>query len=103
MRISDWSSDVCSSDLKEAKGSACADEEIHGFLANFVFVQFDFLHDGASTAPAAMTLLRECLQPANAGDAPLLWSRQIGRASCRERVLSVRVDLGGRRIIQNTK
>lgn len=61
--------------LKEAKGSACADEEIHGFLANFVLVHFDFLHDGASTAPTAMTLLRECLQPANAGDAPLLWSR----------------------------
>lgn len=68
--------------LNESKGSACADEEIHGFLANFVLVQFDFLHDGASTAPAAMTLLRECLQPANAGDAPLLWSRL--RSSARD-------------------
>ena len=61
--------------LKKAKGSACSDEEIHRFLANFVLVQFDFLHDGASTSPAAMTLLRECLQPTSAGDAPLLWSR----------------------------
>ncbi len=61
--------------LTKAKGSACSDEEIHGFLANFVLVQFDFLHDGASTSPAAMTLLRECLEPANAGDTPLLWSR----------------------------
>ncbi len=61
--------------LKEAKGSTCSDEEIYGFLAGFVLVQFDFLHDGASTQPAAMTLLRGCLQSANAGDAPLLWSR----------------------------
>src|SRR3546814_19031215 len=32
---------------------------------------------------------------------PLVW--KIGRASCRERVVSVRVDLGGRRIIKNKK
>src|SRR6056297_4173894 len=30
-------------------------------------------------------------------------SHEIGRASCRERVLSVRVDLGGRRIIKKKK
>src|SRR3546814_16958806 len=29
--------------------------------------------------------------------------QQIGRASCRERVCQVRVDLGGRRIIKNKK
>lgn len=61
--------------LRKAKGSACSDEDICGFLAGFVLVQFDFLHDGASMPPAAITLLRECLQSANAGDAPLLWSR----------------------------
>ncbi len=61
--------------LKETKGSASCDEEIYGFLAGFVLVQFDFLHDGASTPPAAITSLRECLQPGNISDAPLLWSR----------------------------
>lgn len=69
--------------LKESKGSVCSEDEIHGFLANFVLLQFDFLHEGASTPPAAMTLLRECLQPGNVGDAPLLWRtlRSIARDS----------------------
>lgn len=61
--------------LKAAKGSSCSGAEIHGFLANFVLVQFDFLHEGASSPPEAMTLLRECLAPSSSGEAPLVWSR----------------------------
>src|SRR3546814_17199276 len=35
--------------------------------------------------------------------AEYLGLQQIGRASCRERVLAVRVDLGGRRVIKKKK
>lgn len=70
--------------IQESKGSSTSsDDEIHGFLANFVLVQFDFLHEGATGPTVAMTLLRECLQPGNVGDVPLLWStlRTIARDS----------------------
>src|SRR3546814_11624848 len=69
MRISDWSSDVCSSDLYARRPSR-----------KFV---------SASTREYAWAAyLRTWVD------------REIGRASCRERVWSVRVDLGGRRIIK---
>lgn len=61
--------------LKAAKGSACSEAEIHGFLANFVLLKFDYPHEGASNPPEAMTLLRDCLTPGHAGDAPLVWSK----------------------------
>lgn len=61
--------------LKSAKGSACSDAEVHGFLANFVLVQFDFLHEGASDPSEAITRLRDCLAAGHAAQAPLLWSR----------------------------
>src|SRR3546814_6495609 len=63
MRISDWSSDVCSSDLRVHEFFAAADE-------------------AAAGAGLALILARLA-----AGEAPLLWLRtEIGRASCRERV-----------------
>src|SRR3546814_16699234 len=68
MRISDWSSDVCSSDLF-----------VHEFLVGHRPAA-DSGHDGA-----------------------VVVENEIGRASCRERVVSVRVDLGGRRIIKKKK
>jgi hypothetical protein len=60
---------------KEAEGSAISDEDLHGFLANFVLIQFDFLHEGSSTVPAVMTTLRECLHPTKLNEAPLLWTK----------------------------
>src|SRR3546814_6834352 len=67
MRISDWSSDVCSSDLSMRSISA--------------------------------TRARARTMPSQGQG---LVSKEIGRASCRESV-SVRVDLGGRRIIKKKK
>src|SRR3546814_14884188 len=77
MRISDWSSDVCSSDLplvirKGKKVLAC---QTH-------------ICGSDKLAPDRNKITQgECSQS------------QIGRASCRESV-SVRVDLGGRRSIK---
>src|SRR3546814_16386113 len=97
MRISDWSSDVCSSDLPE--------EQIQALLQG----AHQVLLFGYPDAPvqALLGALQKQAQPAvllvPSGVCPALVRGQqgteIGRASCRESV-SVRVDLGGRRIIK---
>src|SRR3546814_17586581 len=97
MRISDWSSDVCSSDLDSAfirRGSHRIGPKSIGFE-----------HEKKPAIPRgrrALIWLREQdlnLRPSGYEPDEL----QIGRASCRERVVSVRVDLGGRRIIKKKK
>src|SRR3546814_4915004 len=88
MRISDWSSDVCSSDLKgqaQACQACCADTPIRVFLsACFLnhsppvqsFWPMPCSHDGVETRSSASF--------------PGCWTchyrSEIGRASCRERV-----------------
>src|SRR3546814_19702930 len=78
MRISDWSSDVCSSDLSPPRRNNqepnCLYRQVSA--AHFVVLR-QFLHG---------TLIAK-----------------IGRASCRERVCQYGVDLGGRRIIKKKK
>src|SRR3546814_15098864 len=71
MRISDWSSDVCSSDLAKRE---------HACRQKVAFSD----RSGHQYTPSPSYI-------------------KIGRASCRERVWSVRVDLGGRRIIKKKK
>src|SRR3546814_10655368 len=65
MRISDWSSDVCSSDL--VKLDACVD-----------FISYNWFKDGFS--------LGETTQTFTASEPGTYSVDQIGRASCRERV-----------------
>src|SRR3546814_3274476 len=85
MRISDWSSDVCSSDLKtagytpgmelHAKYTLIA-EGVRGSLAQLIMERFDLRRDcGPQTYGLGVKELWE-IDPA----------QQIGRASCRERV-----------------
>src|SRR3546814_13313541 len=84
MRISDWSSDVCSSDLafhREAQRGVRVlrlTRLVHALVG---------AHRG--TAGITMRLTRDL--------------HEIGRASRRARSVSVRVDLGGRRIIKKKK
>src|SRR3546814_16393972 len=68
MRISDWSSDVCSSDLSATTSTSAK--------------------RGTSPCAAATSMVPRS---------------EIGRASCRERVCQLRVDLGGRRIIKKKR
>src|SRR3546814_21064141 len=78
MRISDWSSDVCSSDLGTEQ------------------------RPGHQRAPLIVVALHKLGQHRHRHGLVLRRldeGEQIGRASCRERV-SVRVDLGGRRLIK---
>src|SRR3546814_12670749 len=77
MRISDWSSDVCSSDLgKDSSVKRINDIKLIP-AKSFMIISVHILPCGG---------LEEVRS-------------EIGQASCRGRVVSVRVDLGSRRII----
>src|SRR3546814_20258791 len=84
MRISDWSSDVCSSDLTITQQLAR-----NIFLTNARKFARKFRE-----AVLALALERKFDKK------QILELYQIGRASCRERVCQYGVDLGGRRIIK---
>ncbi|QOJ31434.1 MAG: hypothetical protein HRU81_04585 [Gammaproteobacteria bacterium] len=66
--------------LLEVRGESCSDVEVKDFLAHFVLIEFDFLHDGAVDPPQAMSRVRDCLLPAEAGKAPLVWSHLVNLA-----------------------
>src|SRR3546814_5315268 len=65
MRISDWSSDVCSSDLKR-------EGQLNKLMGDYIAVKE--LYQKKSFIPDANSTLR------------LTYGYEIGRASCRERV-----------------
>src|SRR3546814_16189900 len=73
MRISDWSSDVCSSDLRTGDRQRRA-RRVAAVAASEIM--------GCSAAPAGHPARHARSQP----DQPLLDRHEIGRASCRERV-----------------
>src|SRR3546814_4407593 len=81
MRISDWSSDVCSSDLKENPYTPLTNKDIENSHNQLL-----------SNLEKRRAAYKEELERQR------LFEEKIGRASCRERGVSVRVDLGGRRI-----
>src|SRR3546814_15240896 len=82
MRISDWSSDVCSSDLRASRIPSIRPDMMLPMMRPRRWSGARWAANGTSScAPTEV---------------------KIGRASCRERV-SVRVDLGGRRIIKKKR
>src|SRR3546814_10256533 len=83
MRISDWSSDVCSSDLRQVldvRRQLVAHPGLHGVDAAAG------LFDGM--VPGAIEVIDVVARAAGHrhGDAAVSPHREIGRASCRERV-----------------
>src|SRR3546814_2650047 len=90
MRISDWSSDVCSSDLLGELDFAIEAGAFAGVALNRVFHEYDtitarisWLHDVTDTHDGFI------VTPALEYGTPLsrkAYAGQIGRASCRERV-----------------
>src|SRR3546814_12891208 len=124
MRISDWSSDVCSSDLQylESQGHTLV---VTSSKDGPVSVLEKELADAEVVIsqpfwPAYLTAERIAKAPklklaltAGIGSdhvdldaaikAGITVAEEIGRASCRERACQVRVDLGGRRIIEKQK
>src|SRR3546814_13404667 len=93
MRISDWSSDVCSSDLKVEKGTEGYDDKnrVAEYLTpnpaspgnkGWVLLsagQYNTNPNATQGAGGASGVGAPAAQPG-------LFGRQIGRASCRERV-----------------
>src|SRR3546814_19746851 len=121
MRISDWSSDVCSSDLEVGE---CACSRLRRFRAGLRPARGRDSHfrpwraspelgrrssrkardisnvwtpDTRTNGPARISGRERDL------DIPGRTTIQIGRASCREKVVSVRVVLGGSRFIKKKK
>lgn len=68
--------------LTEMEGMRAA-AEIHQFLAHFVLIKLDFLHEGACDPPQAVNRIRDYLATEDIEKAPLVWSRllQIARES----------------------
>src|SRR3546814_20607144 len=87
MRISDWSSDVCSSDLaRRAGGVRQVEESLAAVAQRRPIEEGHVAHDPRALAVEEVGVER-------VGD------RKIGRESWRESG-SVRVDVGGRRILK---
>src|SRR3546814_5161454 len=81
MRISDWSSDVCSSDLELSRTMANIAERSQRIIQDFVEKQHGVPGDGGGQALGIS-------DPLNVGNAflEMTTKMKIGRASCRERV-----------------
>src|SRR3546814_20169819 len=101
MRISDWSSDVCSSDLDVAGAQidtivvdfaslasvrACGDEAVSRFA------KIDLLINNAGVMACALSQTEDGFEMP-LGPNPLGHSLQTGKASCRERVCQSRLIL----------
>src|SRR3546814_14229478 len=108
MRISDWSSDVCSSDLDHALGDVENDHHrecvVVGALELELLAQIDDRHDGAAQIDHALDEVRRV---GNARDgvvtADLLDFENDRKSVVEGKSVSVRVDPGGRRIIKQQK
>src|SRR3546814_18077852 len=99
MRISDWSSDVCSSDLRalwsRRKLPMARIAGVNLPTNKRVIIALTYIHGiGRKTAVDIADKL---------GIDHSRRVQEIGRAACRGKSVSVRVDLGGRRIIKNKK
>src|SRR3546814_20330778 len=99
MRISDWSSDVCSSDLampSDPRGTspgirAASFQAQDGQLDYQILLMQD---EGKTDTLPGQAELNVAGRYANGKSGHI----EIGRASCREKSVSERVDLGGSRI-----
>src|SRR3546814_19385485 len=94
MRISDWSSDVCSSDLAiaiEFKSKADIEKHKGKLRGKIVFLDPEREYKPGTEADfqrhdeATLEGLQEFVVPADRDDAREKRIKQIGRASCRER------------------
>src|SRR3546814_17919705 len=105
MRISDWSSDVCSSDLKQGTNSIAFDRHRVGIgrfdreVGHLVDVRVVHsvmrqCHRNAETDRQRMKIVRKAVQSHRTADRKSVVS---GKS------VSVRVDLGGRSIIKKKK
>src|SRR3546814_13791089 len=105
MRISDWSSDVCSSDLR----AKCLDHELADSLPYYralitALARLAGAHLSGRLSPDVENAFPFDAEAAISGD-KILWDQaKLDRKSVVEgKGVSVRVDRGGRRIIKKKK
>src|SRR3546814_20843019 len=98
MRISDWSSDVCSADLVKAGGCATADD-----FGDRVGGEVGIARILALRRVDKIDVFTECEALALDARAQLLFSGADRTSVVSGKSVSVRVDLGGRRIIKKKK
>src|SRR3546814_17031919 len=110
LRISDWSSDVCSSDLSLIPAQSCA-ANLPAPLSTVWRISVGMATIIGHWACASMkrrssTPSSACLRPADRPITPSTCPRPRGRdrkSGVSGKSVSVRVDLGGRRIIKKKK
>lgn len=61
--------------IERSAGSACTGQDLKEFLAHFVLIEFDFLHEGQADLPAALNGLRASLATGDVAEAVALWDR----------------------------
>lgn len=61
--------------IKKATRVACSRQDLKDFLAHFVLIEFDFLHEGQTDLSATLNGLRACLATGKAAHATALWDR----------------------------
>jgi hypothetical protein len=67
--------DAIASLIQKAAGSRCSGQDLMDFLAHFVLIEFDFLHEGQTDLSATLNGLRACLTTGKAAHATALWDR----------------------------
>jgi len=50
-------------------------DAIHQFLAHFVLIEYDFMHEGGTSLPSALNSLQACMATGHAGQAPAAWTK----------------------------
>jgi hypothetical protein len=61
--------------IEETTEAPSSVDGIHQFLAHFVLIEYDFMHEGGTSLPSALNSLQLCLAPGHAGQAPALWTK----------------------------
>src|SRR3546814_17378650 len=87
MRISDWSSDVCSSDLSPHRTAVRteANRTVDATLTRFEQQGFDLTDYRSSGGQLEVPRIFLAKLPVDMADVSITDKRKIGRASCRER------------------
>jgi hypothetical protein len=61
--------------VEEVAGSSCSADLLHQFIAHFVLIEYDFMHEGGTSLPSALNSLQACMATGHADQAPAAWTK----------------------------